>query len=295
MKINKKVVMFAGKGGVGKTTVSCATAVHFALQGEKTLVISTDPAPSLSDIFETKIGDKEKKLAENLYALELSSGEVLRLWKQKFGDEIYEVISSFVDTEKSIVDYIGTAPGIDEEFMLYYIHELVMRKKYERIIWDSAPMGHTLRLLNLPSRFIDHLNQAVKVYMKFNIKWGKRSIFDIIDSWKKLAEEIVEFLKNETEIVAVTIPETLSTMQTERLVFELHENNMNINYIVINNVIHEACCEFHRQRMLMQEGNIKRIDEIKDKIDIEVTKIPSFSYEIKGLEKLEEVEKILFR
>jgi len=295
MKINKKVVMFAGKGGVGKTTVSCATAVHFALQGEKTLVISTDPAPSLSDIFETKIGDKEKKLAENLYALELSSGEVLRLWKQKFGDEIYEVISSFVDTEKSIVDYIGTAPGIDEEFMLYYIHELVMRKKYERIIWDSAPMGHTLRLLNLPSQFIDHLNQAVKVYMKFNIKWGKRSIFDIIDSWKKLAEEIVEFLKNETEIVAVTIPETLSTMQTERLVFELHENNMNINYIVINNVIHDACCEFHRQRMLMQEGNIKRIDEIKDKIDIEITKIPSFSYEIKGLEKLEEVEKILFR
>jgi len=295
MKINKKVVMFAGKGGVGKTTVSCATAVHFALQGEKTLVISTDPAPSLSDIFETKIGDKEKKLAENLYALELSSGEVLRLWKQKFGDEIYEVISSFVDTEKSIVDYIGTAPGIDEEFMLYYIHELVMRKKYERIIWDSAPMGHTLRLLNLPSQFIDHLNQAVKVYMKFNIKWGKRSIFDIIDSWKKLAEEIVEFLKNETEIVAVTIPETLSTMQTERLVFELHENNMNINYIVINNVIHDACCEFHRQRMSMQEGNIKRIDEIKDKIDIEVTKIPSFSYEIKGLEKLEEVEKILFR
>ncbi len=210
MNLNKKVILFAGKGGVGKTTVSCAAAVHFASLGEKTLVISTDPAPSLSDMFETKIGDSEKKITENLYALELSSGEVLKLWKQKFGSEIYEVISSFVDAEYDIVDYVGTAPGIDEEFMLYYIHELFRQNKYDRIIWDSAPMGHTIKLLNLPSKFIDHLNQAVTVYVKFNLKWGKRSIFDIIQSWKTLAEEIIGFLKNETEFVAVTIPEALS-------------------------------------------------------------------------------------
>ncbi|ODS38381.1 MAG: hypothetical protein A7315_12460 [Candidatus Altiarchaeales archaeon WOR_SM1_79] len=295
MNINKKVVMFAGKGGVGKTTVSCAAAIHFASQGEKTLIISTDPAPSLSDIFEMKIGDSEKKIKENLYALELSSDEVLRMWRQKFGDEIYEVISSFVDAEYEIVDYVGTAPGIDEEFMLYYIHELARQEKYDRIIWDSAPMGHTLRLLKLPSQFIEHLNQAVKVYMKFNIKWGKRSIFDIIQSWKKLAEEIVEFLKNETTFVAVTIPEALSILQTERLVLELCENDLSIKKIVINNVIKDECCEFHKQRILMQKEYIKQIKEIKGKIqNIEIIEILSFPYEIKGLKRLKEVEKNLF-
>ena len=292
MNLNKKVILFAGKGGVGKTTVSCAAAVHFASLGEKTLVISTDPAPSLSDMFETKIGDSEKKITENLYALELSSGEVLKLWKQKFGSEIYEVISSFVDAEYDIVDYVGTASGIDEEFMLYYIHELFRQNKYDRIIWDSAPMGHTIKLLNLPSKFIDHLNQAVTVYVKFNLKWGKRSIFDIIQSWKTLAEEIIGFLKNETEFVAVTIPEALSVNQTERLISELRENNLELKHIVINNVIKDACCDFHRERMSMQKEYIKRVENIGS--EFKVTALPSFSHEIKGIEKLKAVGKILF-
>ncbi len=292
MNLNKKVIMFAGKGGVGKTTVSCAAAIHFAIRGEKTLIISTDPAPSLSDIFEMKIGDIEKNVCKNLYALELSSDEVLRLWRDEFGSEIYEVISSFVETEYGIVDYIGTAPGIDEEFMLYYIYELGKSGKYDKIIWDSAPMGHTIRLLNLPSQFIDHLSMAVKVYTKFNIKWGKRSIFDIIHSWKTLAENITEFLKNETEFVAVTIPENLSVMQTERLISEFVINNFNIKNIVINNVITDACCEFHKKKMLIQEKYIKQITETRDKF--EIIKLPVFADEIKGVEKLKEVERILF-
>jgi arsenite-transporting ATPase len=92
-----KLIMVGGKGGVGKTTCSAALALHFARSGERTLLISSDPTPSLSDIFEARIGDAERKIpgADNLYALEISSEVILRRWKERFGPEIYEVLSAF--------------------------------------------------------------------------------------------------------------------------------------------------------------------------------------------------------
>src|SRR4030042_1285518 len=91
--------MFGGKGGVGKTTCSAATALHFALAGRKTLIISSDLTPSLSDIFETQIGATETHVpgVENLYALEINPDEVMRRWKDKFGDQIYAAASVVVD------------------------------------------------------------------------------------------------------------------------------------------------------------------------------------------------------
>ena len=93
----KKVTVFSGKGGVGKTTIAAATALSCALEGERTLIISTDPTPSLSHIFETKSGDKPAKVLENLYFNELGFEEVKQMWEAKFGREVYQIFSSFVD------------------------------------------------------------------------------------------------------------------------------------------------------------------------------------------------------
>jgi arsenite-transporting ATPase len=88
--------MFGGKGGVGKTTSSAATALHFARAGYRTLIISSDLTPSLSDIFETEIGRTEKPIpgVENLYGLEIDPDEVMRQWKEKFGPEVYAAASA---------------------------------------------------------------------------------------------------------------------------------------------------------------------------------------------------------
>ena len=91
--------MFAGKGGVGKTTCAGATALHHALQGERTLIISTDPTPSLSHIFEVKEKQKPVKVLDNLYLAELGIDEIRQMWDKKFGQEVYEVFSSIVSVE----------------------------------------------------------------------------------------------------------------------------------------------------------------------------------------------------
>ena len=87
---NKRVLMFGGKGGVGKTTCSATTALHYASLGRRTLIISSDLTPSLSDIFEMEAGPVERQVpgVENLYALEIGPDEVMKRWKEKFGPEI---------------------------------------------------------------------------------------------------------------------------------------------------------------------------------------------------------------
>ena len=323
MEIRQKVVMFVGKGGVGKTTMSAATAMHFASLGEKTLIISTDPAPSLSDIFGKDVGDKknqseidfcvapkvrntlgydrETEITENLYAIELSFDEVLRRWKEKFGPEIYEVISSFFDVDYDIVDYIGGAPGIDEEFMLDYIHGVFREGRYDRIVWDTAPAGHTLRLLNFPAKFIGHLEEASSVYMKaFNYmervkglgSKKKKPVFEIIEGWKKLAEETAAFVKDDKTVgyVAVTIPEFLGVSQTKRTIEELKDFGINVRHLIINNVIKKPDCDFHKRRMKMQEKYIRELSGAAP----EITQIPMSADEIQGVEKLRMIGGILF-
>ena len=92
-----RIVMFCGKGGTGKTTSASTTALHFARQGLRTLLLSTDPAPSLSDILEIDVsqGITPVESVPELDAVELDYDSVVELWKDKFGDEVYEVISSF--------------------------------------------------------------------------------------------------------------------------------------------------------------------------------------------------------
>ena len=107
---NIKLIMVGGKGGVGKTTCASAIAVKIAQNDKKVLLISSDPAPSLSDIFETDIGSKETRIDDvlELYGLEISSDVVLMKWKERFGKEIHEVISSFANVDYDFVDYIAS-------------------------------------------------------------------------------------------------------------------------------------------------------------------------------------------
>ncbi len=296
-----KVVMFTGKGGVGKSTCSAATALHFSRAGEKTLIITSDPAPSLSGIFEVEVGDKITEVRENLFALELSSEEILRRWKERFGGEVYEVLSSLVPVKEDIIDYIGRAPGIDEEFMLHYIYELHRERKFDRIIWDTAPAGHTLRLLGMPIIFIQHLEEASRVYLKIyssmikireklGLKAGERSIFDIIEGWKKLSQDILEFLQREVAVYAVCIPEGLSVEQSLRLRAALEENGIKIQGCVVNNIITSPDCEYHRRKAEMQRKYIEKLEKNFSRIKL----LPALEYEVKGLKALDEIEALLF-
>lgn len=296
----RRVLMFGGKGGVGKTTSSAATALHFARRGLRTLIISSDLTPSLSDIFETEIGPVEQPIpgVENLYGLEIDPDEVMRRWKEKFGPEVYAAASALVDLPyDEVVDYVAMAPGIQEEFMLDYILERIRDRRYDLIVWDTAPAGDTLRLLGLPQRFLEHLRVAPKVYLEVRdtFKLSRTPFLEIIESWKQLSEQTIRFFTDpgNVEFIMVTIPEALGVDQSRRVMRDLRRHGLAIRYLIVNNVIREPNCEFHRQRWEMQQRYLRRLREELDG-HLTLVELPLLPYEVKGVERLAEVERYLF-
>jgi arsenite-transporting ATPase len=303
-----KLIMLGGKGGVGKTTCAAACAVHFAESGKRTLVISSDPTPSLSDIFECTIGDTLTDIpgAPGLQGIEISSERVLEMWRNRFGPEIHKVISSLADLDYSFVDYVGTAPGIEEEYMLSYILDLVEQKTFDVIVWDTAPAGHTLRLLRMPELFLGHMEAATKVYLNLystlekvrdsvRLNQGKKSILEVIRSWEELAGRIIDLIQDEhkTSYILVTIPEALGVKQTERIIQDFDQHGLTVSYLIVNHVIEEADCSFHESRQRMQRGYIQQLaDSYGDRIP--QVFLPEAPLEVKGLERIREVSKILF-
>jgi arsenite-transporting ATPase len=305
---SKRLIMIGGKGGVGKTTCASAIALHFSTMGKKTLIISSDPTPSLSDIFEMEIGDRETAVmgVANLWAIEISSEAVLKKWKERFGPEIYEVVSTFASVDYDFVDYIGGAPGIEEEYMLNYILELVESGQYDLVVWDTAPAGHTLRLLHLPQLFLRHLEAATKFYMNLystfeklketvKLRKSKRSLLEIISGWEALAEKVVNFIRDpqKSEFLVVTIPEALGVKQTERIIKDFDDYKLKVNHLIVNYIIQDADCEFHRLRMEMQRGYLK-ILEGQYSHRTHLVRVPLSPWEIKGVEKIRHVSEVLF-
>jgi len=297
---NKRVIMFGGKGGVGKTTCSATAALHYALAGRKTLIISSDLTPSLSDIFETKIGPTERPVdgVPNLFGLEISPDEVMARWKEKFGPQVYAAASALVDMPyDQLIDYVAIAPGIQEEFMLDYILERVKDGRYDLIVWDTAPAGDTLRLLGLPQQFLQHLRMAPKIYLEvrdtLNLK--KVPFLELIHSWSELSEEVVGFFRDpaQTEFVLVTIPEALGVYQAQRLVGEFARFGLRIRYLVINHVIQQPDCPFHQQRAAMHRPYIELSEQEYDS-HLELIQLPSFAQDMKGIDQLKTLRRVLF-
>ncbi len=306
--IGHKLIMVGGKGGVGKTTCSAALAYHFAQQGDRTLLVSSDPTPSLSDILETDIGPIEKPVPGmiNLFALEIDSDLILKRWKERFGPEIYEVLSAFAKVDFDFVDYIGGAPGIEEEYMLTFIMERVEKGGYDRVIWDSAPAGHTLRLLHLPQLFLNHLEAATKFYLNLygaferlsqtlQLKQSKRSLLQIIEGWKTLSQAVLDFLRDgrHTSFIIVTIAESLGVKLTERVLRDLETFQLPARHLIINHLIQDPDCAFHRERQRMQQGYLERLRHTYGRRMV-LTEVPLFSQEVKGLERIARVAEVLF-
>jgi arsenite-transporting ATPase len=305
----KRLILVGGKGGVGKTTCAAAIALRLAASGKKTLILSSDPTPSLSDIFEITFGAQETPIPHcpNLSALEISSEIVRERWKDRFGREIYDVVSSFADLDYDFVmDYVGSAPGIEEEYMLYFIMELVREGRYDLVVWDTAPAGHTLRLLHLPEIFLRHLEGATKFYLNLysyferaketvKLKKGKKSLMEIISGWQALSNEIAAFIRDKglTEYIVVTIPEALGIKQTERIIQDFDAHGLICHYLIINHYIEQADCAFHRARKEMQSHYIRVLtDEYGGRLRLIL--LPLFPYEIKGTERIERASDILF-
>ncbi len=298
-----KLLLFGGKGGTGKTTSAAATALEAAKQGKKVLVFSTDPAHSLSDSFGCSIGNKVTKVTERIDALEMDAEKLFEDLRSKYKKEIKAFFEGILRPEGSIGlslpadekimgDLLDLSPpGIDELMALKKIMEVIESKKYDLHILDTAPTGHTIRLLALPDTAIDWSKVLIGIKRKYPISGevgdALKTMLDTVQKAKKMLTD-----PKKTQFVPVTIPEALGIYQTERLIDNLKELKVASEHVIINKIIPKNKCGLCSSQRKQQIGYLK---EIKKKLPKhKLTTMPLFQHEIKGLEDLAEFSKLLF-
>ncbi len=300
-----KLILFGGKGGVGKTTCASSTGLYLS-KDFKTLLISTDPAHSLADSLGQEIGGeiREVKGVKNLSALEISAEKALSKFKIRYESQIKKILdtSTYLDQEDIASVFTLPIPGIDEVMGFKMIADLIEEGKFDKYIVDTAPTGHALRLLTLPELLDDWIKVMGKMRWKyrymvttFSGKYKPDEGDDFLFEMKKTVKRIEGLLRDSQrcEFIAVTIPEDMAIKETERMIKSLEQYGMKVRQLIINNVFPECTCHFCQAR---REGQDKYIREIRDTFsDLKTTITPLQPREVKGIESLENFEEVLFQ
>lgn len=309
-------LLFGGKGGVGKTTISAASAIWAAEQGRKTLIISTDPAHSLGDSLDQNLPPGETtevKEVENLFALEINPKINLDEYQSAMNMNPLESMpfSESLPFVEDIGDFASmNPPGIDEAMAFGKVLEFIETESdYELIIFDTAPTGHTLRLLSLPDLLSGWIGKLISIRLRLGKVFGMfKKLFskgesdevDPFDTFKKLKNSIVnarDELKDpsKTSFVIVMISEAMALYETERLLRGLYQNEIPVSNIIVNQLFPENIdCKFCQSRRNMQIKNLKEIKYIYED-DFNLLEIPLFDNEIRGYTQLKKLREFLFR
>jgi arsenite-transporting ATPase len=301
-----KLILFGGKGGVGKTTCAVCAALYLAGNNKNTLLISTDPAHSLADSLGKDIGDEVRQIegVDRLSAREISAEKALSQFKIEHDAELRRLFDTSTYLDKEDIDSILalSIPGIDEVMGFKTIVDLIEEEKFDKYIVDTAPTGHALRLLTFPGLLDDWIKVFAKMRWKYRYmvtsfagKYKPDSADDLLMSMKKTVKRIEGVLRDEKrcEFIVVTIPEDMAIKETERMIKSLTQYKMKVKQLVINNVIPEQVnCRFCQQR---REGQDKYIRQIREKFsDLKITVIPLQAHEVKGIEALKNLKDMCF-
>jgi len=301
-----RFVLFGGKGGVGKTSCAAAASLYTAQLGYETLIVSTDPAHSLSDSFDQKLTGEATPIegVQGLYALEIDPNLALQEFRTAIDDS--GTAESLLQLGLGGDMFDMTPPGIDEAIAFNKVLEFLETPQYDLLILDTAPTGHTLRLLSLPEvmdswlfKIITLRQRMSNLFDRFKQLFGRgegrdRSL-ESLEEMKAKIERARSHLTNpeESEFVIVMIPEKMSIYESERLLRSLFAVEVPSEHIIVNMIYPEQpTCAFCSARRAMQNENLGIIEEYYD--DFQIARVPLFEYELRGLDKLQDLARILF-
>jgi len=317
-------VLYGGKGGVGKTTCAAATALASANDGTATLVVSTDPAHSLSDVLETPIPAEPAQLSEDvpLYGVEIDPDTVDTPFAGGGMDDLFGGMGAAAGPGGEGGPALegmpnpfdpGAMPGADEAAAMQLLLEYLDDPRFERVVVDTAPTGHTLRLLQLPElmesmvgRLLTFRERMSGMLGNLPGPFGDEDAAEGLDQLEQLNERI-ERLRGalrdpaRTEFRVVMVPERLSVIEAERLLRRLEEFGIPTGTVVVNRVTEDLAnvtdvdadwfvkpdpehCEFCARRWESQQEALSRAQEVFRGREIE--RVPLFAEEVRGPEML---------
>lgn len=270
-----RIILYTGKGGVGKTSMAAATAAHLAAKGKKVLVMSTDQAHSLSDSFDKKLGKEPLLIAENLYAMEIDSVyESEKNWGNLKG-YMRELLT--IQSQSSIeVEELLVFPGLEELFSMFKILDFYEKQEYDVLIVDCAPTGETLSLLKYPEKLSGFMNKMLPIKRAgvrvagplveklVKIPMPEDNVFDDLESVLSRMERLQNLMldKKIVSLRIVTTPEKIVIQEAKRNFTCLHLFHYNVDAILINRIYPEQAMEgYFNKWMIRQEESLNEIKE----------------------------------
>lgn len=290
----QRILFVGGKGGVGKTTTAAALALSFAESGERCLLVSTDPAHSLGDLFDARIGNREVELLPNLHALEIDPeaqvaghlATVKRTMRELVRPEMYPEIDRQMELTR-------LSPGAVEAAMLERVSEIMISResRFDRIVFDTAPTGHTLRLLSLPEIMAAWTDGLLR-HRDRSDSWGvalkrmqpargddlgfvetgeppedersRRVRETLLERRRKFYQARRLLLDPETTaFMLVLIPEKLPILESQKALEVLTAHGVPVAGLVVNRVLPEGSLgEFLEQRREQERSYLKQIDRL---------------------------------
>jgi arsenite-transporting ATPase len=311
---DRRYIMFGGKGGLGKTTFSAATAYWLAKQGHKVLVFSVDPQASLTDIFEQDIfGKGAVEIIPNLYAQEIDADQRIKEYQEEIRQKIFDMygLDEIPEEIESYIQAAAAEPAMEESAIFDKVVDIVVGAEYDYYIYDLVPLGHALYYLSMASVYDDWidkitgLRQEMEEYQQVAAVVQRDKEFEE-DLILKELQEIKYRINTSSSILTdrektafffAIIPEEMAILDTQKAAILFAKFQVPLSGYVVNRVLPPELAtqeipEYLRNRLAMQEGSLKRIDEVFG--DEVLAHIPEFERDITGLEMIERMAEAMF-
>ncbi len=312
---DRRYIMFGGKGGLGKTTFSAATAYYLAENGYKVLVFSVDPQASLSDIFQQDIfGKGAVEIVPNLYAQEIDADRRIKEYQDEIRQKILDMYG-LEEVPEEIDNYIQAAaaePAMEESAIFDEVVDIVVGGEYDYYIYDLVPLGHALYYLSMASVYdewigkitalreeMSEYDQVAKV-MQRGQEYEEDQILKELQYIKHRINTSSSILtdKEKTAFFFVIIPEEMIILDTRKAAELFAKYQVPLSGYIVNRVIPAELAEqnipdYLRHRLEMQDGYLKRIKEVFQDEDI-LAYVPEFERDITGLPMIEKMAEAMF-
>lgn len=284
-----RFLFFSGKGGVGKTSMAASTAVQEAERGRKTLIVTTDPASNLADVFEAAIGHRIVPIhgVQNLWAMEIDPDQATAEYKERILGPMREVLPADVI---AVVEEQFNSPCTTEIAAFDRFVKFMDNPEHDLVVFDTAPTGHTIRLLELPVNWSEFIDLSAKGS-------GQTCLGPVqaIQEAKAVYDKAIAELREpqHTTFVFVVQPEAVAISETERSVAEIIQLGVKSMELIVNGILPEEVCQdpFFRSRWEMQQRHVR---EIESRLVMPTRLVLLQDGEIKGVERLRETGRLLF-
>lgn len=300
--LDRQVLFFGGKGGVGKTTCAAAAALAASRLGRRVLLVSTDPAHSTSDIFERPLGADPVEVRPGLHALEIDANTESSRYVKTVKEQIAQVFGHAILKEANRqIDLAASMPGAEEVALFDRMGALIRGEdaRFDLIIFDTAPTGHTLRLIRMPElmeAWIKALSRSRRAML--GIEQDDRTdpiMVSLAARLERLKELRARLMSGRTTaFVLVLIPERLPIEETSRAVEQLEEAGVKVGGMVVNRVLPEHSTDDFLTARRQQEQ--RYLDEITARFARHPRiYLPQFASDVYGMAALERLSTLLVK